>query len=299
MKKFLAMLFLLISYPLLAKEMNYHFILSSSVGSAQDLTIIPFLECLKEQHSTTSKEYAPGAQGKIAFDKLNLKVDDDKNINILLGNVGVLALSDFTSIDFLKNYRTVSYASRTDIGLISSINSTVGNLSDLKTIFQGKTLLVGVSAPSLEYILKILEKDLSINMEIVRYKQIGQAYSDLVQGSINFVLDTVPSALSLVKANKLKFIATNISKNDELRKSPELGKSDFINLDSKFPTLGTILVVKRSAPDKEISELVHKMNRCNNDSKVQESLIKYNTYVVNVSESKIKTDLENFIKQIK
>lgn len=180
----------------------------------------------------------PGASGMIGADMVAKAAPDGY---VLLINVsGQLvnpALYANMSHDPLKDFRGITNLASTPIQLVISANSPVRSVAELIELMRsqpGRHNFASSSNGTPGHLAgEVFKAAAKLDVTHIPYKGSAPALTDVVGGQVTYMLDSMPSSISLVKGGKLRALAvTSAQRVDALPDVPtfaELGYPD-VNL---------------------------------------------------------------------
>ena len=180
----------------------------------------------------------PGASGMIGADMVAKAAPDGY---VLLINVsGQLvnpALYANMSHDPLKDFRGITNLASTPIQLVISANSPVRSVAELIELVRsqpGRHNFASSSNGTPGHLAgEVFKAAAKLDVTHIPYKGSAPALTDVVGGQVTYMLDSMPSSISLVKGGKLRALAvTSAQRVDALPDVPtfaELGYPD-VNL---------------------------------------------------------------------
>ncbi|WP_454672782.1 Bug family tripartite tricarboxylate transporter substrate binding protein [Achromobacter pestifer] len=154
----------------------------------------------------------PGASGMIGADTVAKAAPDGY---VLLINVsGQLvnpALYANMSHDPLKDFRGITNLASTPIQLVVSANSPVQSVADLVALVRsqpGRHNFASSSNGTPGHLAgEVFKAAAKLDVTHIPYKGSAPALTDVIGGQVTYMLDSMPSSISLVKGGKLRALA--------------------------------------------------------------------------------------------
>lgn len=154
----------------------------------------------------------PGASGMIGADMVAKAAPDGY---VLLVNVsGQLvnpALYANMSHDPLKDFRGITNLASTPIQLVVSANSPVRSVADLVALVRsqpGRHNFASSSNGTPGHLAgEVFKAAAKLDVTHIPYKGSAPALTDVIGGQVTYMLDSMPSSISLVKGGKLRALA--------------------------------------------------------------------------------------------
>ncbi|MCF8197032.1 MAG: tripartite tricarboxylate transporter substrate binding protein, partial [Polynucleobacter sp.] len=196
-------------------------------GGASDIIIRPLAQRLTETlKQTFFIDNKPGASGIIAMEA-GAKANPD-GYTILFGTVGTFAsnaaVHEKIPYDPIKDYAHVSLICKTYMVLIINPKLPINNVKEFVEYAKarpGKLTYGSYGMGSFAHLLAASFSDTTaIETVHVPYKGSLPAITALMAGEIDFMIDTLPSAVPFIKQNRIKALA--ISSPERFEATPEI-----------------------------------------------------------------------------
>ncbi|MEI7530456.1 MAG: tripartite tricarboxylate transporter substrate binding protein [Betaproteobacteria bacterium] len=281
------------SYP----KNNVRVLVTTAPGGASDIIIRPIAEKLS---STFGQSFyidnRAGASGIIAMDA-GAKAPPD-GYTLTFGTVGTFASNPAVHsklpYDSIKDYAHVALIGKTFTTLIVSPKLPVNSLKEFveyAKVHKGTLTYGSYGMGSFAHLMAASFSD-SAGIETIHvpYKGSLPAITALMSGEIDFIVDTLPSALPFIKQNRVKSLA--ISSPDRYFAAPEIPTFT----ESGYPQFNPVAWWAVAAPAKTPAGIVKKLNATINVALKSPELIQMykDRYVEPVGGSP--EDCMNFIK---
>ena len=202
-------------------------LVTTAPGGASDIIIRPLAQRLTETlKQTFFIDNKPGASGIIAMEA-GAKANPD-GYTILFGTVGTFAsnaaVHEKIPYDPIKDYAHVSLICKTYMVLIINPKLPINNVKEFVEYAKarpGKLTYGSYGMGSFAHLLAASFSDTTA-IETVPgpYKGSLPAITALMAGEIDFMIDTLPSAVPFIKQNRIKALA--ISSPERFEATPEI-----------------------------------------------------------------------------
>ncbi len=202
-------------------------LVTTAPGGASDIIIRPLAQRLTETlKQTFFIDNKPGASGIIAMEA-GAKANPD-GYTILFGTVGTFAsnaaVHEKIPYDPIKDYAHVSLICKTYLVLIINPKLPINNVKEFVEYAKarpGKLTYGSYGMGSFAHLLAASFSDTTaIETVHVPYKGSLPAITALMAGEIDFMIDTLPSAVPFIKQNRIKALA--ISSPERFEATPEI-----------------------------------------------------------------------------
>ena len=202
-------------------------LVTTAPGGASDIIIRPLAQRLTETlKQTFFIDNKPGASGIIAMEA-GAKANPD-GYTILFGTVGTFAsnaaVHEKIPYDPIKDYAHVSLICKTYMVLIINPKLPINNVKEFVEYAKarpGKLTYGSYGMGSFAHLLAASFSDATaIETVHVPYKGSLPAITALMAGEIDFMIDTLPSAVPFIKQNRIKALA--ISSPERFEATPEI-----------------------------------------------------------------------------
>lgn len=209
MLKFLIILSFLVNTAFAAD--NFTIVTSSGPGSLSDTTaryLEPLLQ--KELNTNVIVDNKPGALGLLGINYYMQKPKDGSSV--FLGGTQIAYVSKYNKQELVEDpmseLEPLYGISQSHSQILVPINSFISSYKDLHTLYLKKgTLFGGISHPSHQISMRLLDQLNSATTTTVNYKQATQLATDLAAGIIDYtVAGPGTPADVLLQAGKLKAV---------------------------------------------------------------------------------------------
>jgi tripartite-type tricarboxylate transporter receptor subunit TctC len=241
-------------------------LVTTAPGGASDIIIRPLAQKLTESlKQTFYVDNKPGASGIIAMDEV-AKANPD-GYTLVFGTVGTFssnaAVHHKLPYNSLKDYSPVALICETYMVLIINPKLPINNVKEFVEYAKarpGKLTYGSYGVGSFAHHLAAAFSD-TTNIETIHvpYKGSLPAITALMAGEIDFMVDTLPSALPFIKQNRIKALA--ISSPDRFSAITELTTFS----ESGYPTFNPKAWWGIAAPANTPKDVVNKLNNTLND----------------------------------
>lgn len=159
-------------------------------------------------------ENRPGASGIIAGEQLARAAADGYTLMVTPSTVLTFApaLYDKLSFDVLRDFAPVTQLAGSEVAYVVSASLPVNSFADFVAYARQKPGAVSYATTGnagLPYVASlIVNQRTGMNLNFVSYKGVPQALNDLMGGSVQLFIDTLPGVMAHVKTGKLKVLAT-------------------------------------------------------------------------------------------
>jgi tripartite-type tricarboxylate transporter receptor subunit TctC len=202
-------------------------------------------------------ENKPGAGTIVATDAVAKSRADGYTLGWVITAHAINAtLQPRLPYDTAADFSGVTLLYQLKAAIVVSPSVPVSTVDELVSWIRAQGHVVSYGSPGIgtgpQLLGELFRGSHGLNMQHVAYKGTGQAYPDLVAGRLPIIFDTLPSALPLARAGRLKLIAVV---SDE----PVPGEPDLPLLSGLLPHDAVVgwngLVVPRGTPRALVSRL--------------------------------------------
>lgn len=158
-------------------------------------------------------ENRPGASGLIAGEQLVRAEADGYTVMVTPSTVLTFApaLYEKLSFDVLKDFAPVSQLAGSEVAYVVSAALPVNSFREFVALAGQKPGAIAYATTGnagLPYVASlIVNQRTGMNLNFVSYKGVPQALNDLLGGSIQLFIDTLPGVMGQVRTGKLKVLA--------------------------------------------------------------------------------------------
>jgi tripartite-type tricarboxylate transporter receptor subunit TctC len=284
-KLFYALLISVICNISYAESDIYKFIIPTGPGSGSDNTLEIYRQCFESQGISVVKEFKPGAEGLVAVRALQNSTDTKNTINILLGNFGLNALSNFQGIDYLNDIHPLTYLSFFHMVIAGKAENQL-TIAKLKEMSKIKPITVGSPNTSSAFIVEHLFKDLGIPHEVINYNVMSQALVDVIGGNLDIIVNPYIGTLPMLEQKKLSIITSTFDSKTAEQKG-HLNMYYYSNKLEKMP-LGLILSSKPMLDDVYRQKLIKTVLTCNKNDQIKDKLESSGAYPAFVNTKEVR-----------
>jgi len=179
-------------------------------------------------------ENKPGSGGNIGMDAVAKAAPDGYTIG--LGQSSNLtvnpALYKQMPYDALKDFTPIILVATQPVVLVVRADSPINSLADLVSaakVKPGAVSMGSAGSGTIGHLTgELLAREAKIRFLHVPYKGAGPAMTDILGGNVQFAFLTVPSILSMVKANRMRALAVSSDKRiSALPNAPTVAESGY------------------------------------------------------------------------
>jgi len=176
----------------------------------------------------------PGAGGNIGVD-LAAKSPAD-GYTVVMGQTSNLAVNPtlYSKLPYnpIKDFVPVTTVATAPLVLVVAANSPYKTLADVVSAAKAKPGDITFASPGNGTVAhltgELLQKAAGIKLQHVPYKGSTQAINDLMGGSVQLYMSSVPSAMSQIKSGKIRPLAvTSEKRSDDLPQIPTINESGY------------------------------------------------------------------------
>lgn len=242
-------------------------LVTTAPGGASDIVLRPLAQRLTETlKQAFFLDNRPGASGIIAMDAGAKAVPD--GYTLLFGTIGTFttnpAVHEKVPYDPIKDYAHVSLVSKTYMVLVINPKLPINNLKefiDYARARPGKLSYGSYGQGSFSHLLGASLTDITgVEAVHVPYKGSLPAITALISGEIDFLIDTLPSAMPFIKQNRIKGIA--ISSPERYEATPDI----LTFAESGYPQYRPVGWFGIAAPLNTPKPIVDKLNMAINEA---------------------------------
>ncbi|WP_194722171.1 Bug family tripartite tricarboxylate transporter substrate binding protein [Noviherbaspirillum malthae] len=218
----------------------------------------------------------PGAGGNIGVD-LAAKSPAD-GYTVVMGQTSNLAVNPtlYTKLPYnpLKDFVPVTTVATAPLVLVVAANSPYKTLADVVSAAKAKPGDLTFASPGNGTVAhltgELLQKAAGIKLQHVPYKGSTQAITDLMGGSVQLYMSSVPSAMSQIKSGKLRPLAvTSDKRSDDLPQVPTINESGYKGFNA-ITWFG--LLVPAGTPAPIVARLNTEVNKALQSKDVQQKI---------------------------
>ncbi|QOL50062.1 Bug family tripartite tricarboxylate transporter substrate binding protein [Massilia litorea] len=182
----------------------------------------------------------PGAGGNIGMDLVAKSKPDGYTIG--LGQTSNLAVNPtlYTKLPYdpVKDFAPVSTVADAPLVLVVASNSPYKTLADVVAAAKAKPGQITLATPGNGTVAhltgELFQKAAHIDLQHVPYKGSSQAITDLLGGSVQVFMSSVPTALSQIRGGTMRALAVTSSKRaDDLPNVPTINESGYKGFDAR------------------------------------------------------------------
>jgi tripartite-type tricarboxylate transporter receptor subunit TctC len=182
----------------------------------------------------------PGAGGNIGMDLVAKSKPDGYTIG--LGQTSNLAVNPtlYTKLPYdpVKDFTPVGTVADAPLVLVVASNSPYKTLADVVAAAKAKPGMVTLATPGNGTVAhltgELFQKAAHIDLQHVPYKGSSQAITDLLGGSVQVFMSSVPTALSQIRGGTMRALAvTSSQRADDLPNVPTINESGYKGFDAR------------------------------------------------------------------
>lgn len=176
----------------------------------------------------------PGAGGNIGVD-LAAKSPAD-GYTVVMGQTSNLAVNPtlYSKLPYspVKDFTPVSTVATAPLVLVVAANSPYRTLAEVVSAAKAKPGEITFASPGNGTVAhltgELLQKAAGMKLQHVPYKGSTQAITDVMGGSVQLYMSSVPSAISQIKSGKLRpLVVTSEKRSDDLPQVPTINESGY------------------------------------------------------------------------
>lgn len=195
-------------------------IIPSVPGGVSDAVGRLFAEEMgKELKGSVIPENVPGVGTYMAIKRALSSEADGYTVPIFANTIVTMPYVDkkasFQSADFMA----VSFLSKMPLALTVGIDSPFNTLKDLVDYAKKNPMMVSYSSVGVgttsHLPAELFAQSAGIDLQMISYKGSAQAIPDVVGGRVNFMMSNAATAGELIKAKKVKILATTTKERNE------------------------------------------------------------------------------------
>jgi len=182
----------------------------------------------------------PGAGGNIGMDLVAKSKPDGYTIG--LGQTSNLAVNPTLyaklPYDPVKDFTPIGTVADAPLVLVVASTSPYKTLADVVAAAKAKPGVVTLATPGNGTVAhltgELFQKAAHIDLQHVPYKGSAQAITDLLGGSVQVFMSSIPTALSQIRAGTMRPLAVTSSKRaDDLPNVPTINESGYAGFDAR------------------------------------------------------------------
>ena len=179
-------------------------------------------------------ENKPGAGGNIGVDAVAKAAPD--GYTLVLGQTSNLAINPTLyprlPYDPLKDLAPVALVASAPLVLVVPSNSAYRTLADIITAAKAKPDTLTFGSPGSGTVAhlagELLQREAGVKFQHIPYKGSSQAFNDLLGGSVDLFMSSIPTALSFIKGGRLRPVVVTAKKRSaELPDVPSVVEAGF------------------------------------------------------------------------
>jgi len=179
-------------------------------------------------------ENKPGAGGNIGVDAVAKAAPD--GYTLVLGQTSNLAINPTLyprlPYDPLKDLAPIAFVASAPLVLVVRSGSPYHTLADIITAAKAKPESITFASPGSGTVAhltgELLQREAGVKFQHVPYKGSAQAFNDLLGGSVELFMASVPTALSFIKGGRLRpIVVTAKNRVSELPDVPTVVEAGY------------------------------------------------------------------------
>ncbi len=184
-------------------------------------------------------ENKPGAGGNLGVDAAAKSAPD--GYTIVLGQTSNLAINPTLyarmPYDSLKDLAPIVHVADAPLVMVTGVTSPYKTLADAVNAAKAKPGAVNFASPGNGTVAhltsELFQKAANVKMQHVPYKGAAQALTDVISGTVELYMSSVPTLLGQIKQGKLRPLAVTSAKRvDDLPNVPTINESGYKGFDA-------------------------------------------------------------------
>ena len=184
-------------------------------------------------------ENKPGAGGNLGVDAAAKSPPD--GYTIVLGQTSNLAINPTLyarmPYDSLKDLAPIVHVADAPLVMVTGVTSPYKTLADAVNAAKAKPGAVNFASPGNGTVAhltsELFQKAANVKMQHVPYKGAAQALTDVISGTVELYMSSVPTLLGQIKQGKLRPLAVTSAKRvDDLPNVPTINESGYKGFDA-------------------------------------------------------------------
>jgi tripartite-type tricarboxylate transporter receptor subunit TctC len=181
----------------------------------------------------------PGAGGNLGVDAVAKSPAD--GYTLVLGQTSNLAINPtlYSKLPYdpVKDLVPVTLAATAPLVIVVSASSPFKTLAELVAAAKAKPGQVNFASPGNGTVAHLtgeqFQKAAAIQFQHVPYKGANQALTDVISGTVDLYVSSVPSVIQQIRSGKLRALAvTSARRVDDLPQAPTVGESGYQGFDA-------------------------------------------------------------------
>jgi len=176
-------------------------------------------EISKELKNPVVPENVPGVGTFMAIKRTLNSEADGYTVPIFANTIVTMPYVDKKSGFKSSDFMAVSYLSKMPLALTVSSNSPFNTLKDLVDYAKKNPLSVSYSSVGIgttsHLPAELFAQSAGVELQMISYKGSAQAIPDVVSGRVHFMMSNAATAGELIKAGKVKVLATTTKERNE------------------------------------------------------------------------------------
>ncbi|MFO1340686.1 MAG: tripartite tricarboxylate transporter substrate binding protein [Burkholderiaceae bacterium] len=181
----------------------------------------------------------PGAGGNLGVDAVAKSPAD--GYTLVLGQTSNLAINATLyaklPYDPVKDLSPITLAATAPLVIVVPATSAFKTLADLVSAAKAKPGEVNFASPGNGTVAHLtgeqFQKAAGIRFQHVPYKGANQALTDVISGTVQLYISSVPSVLQQIRTGKLRALAVTSAKRvDDLPQTPTVGEAGYAGFDA-------------------------------------------------------------------
>jgi len=181
----------------------------------------------------------PGAGGNLGVDSVAKSPAD--GYTLVLGQTGNLAINPtlYTKMpyDSVKDLAPIVLLANAPLVMVTGMNTPHKTLADAVKAARAKPGTLNFASPGNGTVAhltsEMFQKAAGVQTQHVPYKGAAQALTDVISGTVDLYMSSVPTLLGQIKQGKLRALAVTSAKRvDDLRNVPTINESGYSGFDA-------------------------------------------------------------------